>query len=272
MGGLESSPTARQSLLTAAWPSAGGLFWVTRGGRGSFLDRKGLVAEERDFLQGSWERGDWHQVLPDVGCRIVFTLNARNMEGKAGVRAFPKPHTPGPADQPEVGFAGDTEFAPGKWIGVILDTADGKNDGSVKDVRERARQGSLRLWAMSGVKGTVLDSNLLWRSSACRADEWKALPNSLFGGIYFRVDPFVNCYGRDNSPSVQDKQYFTCKPQHGLFVRPQNIVQALFGLVVPQKRTHPCTTLIRCDSTPMCGVWIGTRSQWEAIAEKEESL
>ncbi|CAJ1365328.1 unnamed protein product [Effrenium voratum] len=91
-GGLESSPTARQSLLT---------------------------------------------VLPDVGCRIVFTLNARNMEGK-------------------VGFAGDTEFAPGKWIGVILDTADGKNDGSVKD-----------------------------------------------------------------------KQYFTCKPQHGLFVRPQNIVQVL---------------------------------------------
>ena len=25
----------------------------------------------------------------------------------------------------------------------------------------------------------------------------------------------------------QDKQYFNCAPQHGLFVRPQNIVQAL---------------------------------------------
>ena len=28
-------------------------------------------------------------------------------------------------------FAGATSFAPGEWIGIALDTPEGKNDGSV---------------------------------------------------------------------------------------------------------------------------------------------
>jgi len=86
--------------------------------------------------QGSDDALKAQAQLPALSTRIVFTLAGQTLEGK-------------------VGFAGETEFAPGNWVGVILDGPYGKNDGSVKD-----------------------------------------------------------------------KQYFNCAPQHGLFVRPQNIVQA----------------------------------------------
>ena len=32
-------------------------------------------------------------------------------------------------------FVGETKFAPGRWLGIALDTAEGKNNGSVQDVR-----------------------------------------------------------------------------------------------------------------------------------------
>lgn len=50
----------------------------------------------------------------DIGTRVIAGI-----AGKKGV----------------VRFIGETEFSVGEWIGVALDTPDGKNDGSVGDVR-----------------------------------------------------------------------------------------------------------------------------------------
>lgn len=38
-------------------------------------------------------------------------------------------------DQGVIAFIGETQFAVGKWIGIILDEPRGKNNGTVKDVR-----------------------------------------------------------------------------------------------------------------------------------------
>jgi dynactin complex subunit len=35
----------------------------------------------------------------------------------------------------EIKFIGDTQFSTGEWIGIALDTPEGKNDGSVAGVR-----------------------------------------------------------------------------------------------------------------------------------------
>jgi len=51
-------------------------------------------------------------IVPPLGARIAFTLNQQEMVGT-------------------VGFVGETQFAAGKWVGIILDTPNGKNDGSV---------------------------------------------------------------------------------------------------------------------------------------------
>ena len=76
------------------------------------------------------------EVLPQVGDRIQFTLNSQTLEGKVSWL-----HLPCGSDfrfsktaTDKVGFAGETEFAPGNWVGVVLDGPFGKNNGAVKDV------------------------------------------------------------------------------------------------------------------------------------------
>ena len=51
----------------------------------------------------------------EVGSRVVIT----GLPGKKG----------------EIKFLGRTRFAEGDWVGICLDTADGKNDGTVGEHR-----------------------------------------------------------------------------------------------------------------------------------------
>ena len=41
----------------------------------------------------------------------------------------------GPGKKGVIMFIGETQFSSGEWIGIRLDTPDGKNDGSVGDTR-----------------------------------------------------------------------------------------------------------------------------------------
>lgn len=53
----------------------------------------------------------------DIGTRVLVGSTASNY--KKGI----------------VQFIGETHFAPGEWVGVVLAAKEGKNDGSLGDIR-----------------------------------------------------------------------------------------------------------------------------------------
>lgn len=55
-------------------------------------------------------------VLPGIGMRVGVTIDGQKVNGT-------------------VKFFGETDFAPGQWVGIHLDTPHGKNDGTVKGRR-----------------------------------------------------------------------------------------------------------------------------------------
>lgn len=57
-----------------------------------------------------------------------MSLSTRSSNFEVGSRVI------GAGRKGVVSFIGDTQFSTGEWIGIVLETADGKNDGSVGGV------------------------------------------------------------------------------------------------------------------------------------------
>ena len=88
-----------------------------------------------------------------------------------------------------VQYLGRTEFAPGTWVGVELDTSQGKNDGSVK--------GKIHVHYFSSFKKRHTKNNFF-----------------LFILIIEIIEIEFMCLGI---------RYFSCQPKKGVFVKPKNL-------------------------------------------------
>lgn len=151
-----------------------------------------------------------------------------------------------------VAFLGPTQFASGTWAGIILDVFDGKNNGLVKGVQYFecepnrglfARPEKLRLVSKASEAGAVSKPHV--NSTEQRPPRTAGTASSFNVGDQVLVDgtkPGVIAFfgetefarglwvgvvldvpeGKNNG-CVAGVQYFECKPNHGLFTRPQKL-------------------------------------------------
>ena len=147
-----------------------------------------------------------------------------------------------------VAFLGSTQFAPtGVWAGVTLDTADGKNDGSVSGVRYFeceankgvfARPDKLTLVAKAP-KGRLQptpaenpqEGEKVFRvGDKVLVDGTKPGTIAFYGPTEFAKGEWagvvLNTPEGKNDGTVAGVRYFECEPNHGLFAKPQKLVLA----------------------------------------------
>jgi len=84
-------------------------------------------------------------------------------------------------------FVGTTEFQPGAWIGVELDTPTGKNDGSVKGIQYFQCKPKHGMFVRSDK--LMLDK----RGKAMRAYKAAEKSNSISKGEWIGIGPWVAC-------------------------------------------------------------------------------
>ena len=149
-----------------------------------------------------------------------------------------------------IAFLGPTQFAKGTWAGVVLDTTEGKNNGSVNGVQYFMCEPNRGLFAKPeklefvsrGTANSAPQKTPLSRSQAAGGDgssyTFQVGDRVMVDGVKPGV---VGFYGEvefargiwagiildaregKNNGCVGGVQYFQCENNHGLFTRPQKL-------------------------------------------------
>ena len=150
----------------------------------------------------------------------------------------------GGTKQGTVAFVGNTGFARGVWIGVVLDTPDGKNNGSVNGVSyfqcepnyglfskpeklEHAKRTPVPLTPTRHAQPPPPGDSQLRLGDRVVIDGVKSGVVAFIGPTQFAKGPWIGIQldkpeGK-NDGSVNGVQYFECPPQHGVFTRPNKV-------------------------------------------------
>ena len=112
-------------------------------------------------------------------------------------------------------FLGPTEFAPGEWAGVELETPDGKNDGSVGGVSVRR--------------------GIMWQCA----------------GIVRLMVFFKSATVPSTAAFVLHAQYFTCPPLHGVFLKKVTVKRVGPGVLAQGMPRERPRTVGNCCPIPI---------------------
>ncbi|KAJ1348228.1 CAP-Gly domain-containing linker protein 2 [Parelaphostrongylus tenuis] len=153
-----------------------------------------------------------------------------------------------------VAYVGPTKFAPGEWVGLILDEPVGKNDGSVQGYRYFTCKPEHGLFCKSSKLERIVLSPSKLESFTLKDGEQTSPYAAEYGFTKFDIgDRVVVSGGKHgnvrfigetefaqgiwvgieleqplgkNDGSVQGKRYFTCKTPFGVFVPPSKVTKA----------------------------------------------
>ncbi len=169
----------------------------------------------------------------------------------------------GGTKQGTVGFIGVTQFARGIWVGVILDTPDGKNSGSVNGISYFNCEPNHGLFSKPDklvlVKKAVSNTQYSqvptqsFQPAPIQSDEAqltvgdRVLIDGIKLGVILFIGPTQFAKGvwigvrldqpeGKNDGSVNGVQYFECPPLYGVFTRAAKVI------LQPQQRSTPVTT------------------------------
>uniref|UniRef100_A0A915Q4V6 CAP-Gly domain-containing protein n=1 Tax=Setaria digitata TaxID=48799 RepID=A0A915Q4V6_9BILA len=161
-------------------------------------------------------------------------------------------------------YIGPTRFAPGEWIGIVLDQPLGKNDGSVDGYRYFSCEPNHGLFCKASklehVESPSSSNEVQQINPFCKEYGMEIGDRVIVsGGKYGRLRFLGNTDFKDgvwagieldqpvgkNDGSVQGKRYFTCKAPYGLFAAASKVIRAPEQTSAKFKIRHTKTSALR---------------------------